>query len=150
VACGAAINNSRCEAVVGLRETIVTVVSCTSSYTSIISINRCPWVSMALASSGSSHEVVLGGSLLVSKFGIFAVLACVVVCHTKTMRLTIVCIGFASDGLIRVVVAVVIIIVVVIVPVGAVLVLTEHEGLEGRDVFHGRFELCCQICVGGC
>ena len=71
---------------------------------------------MALsASSGPSHEVVLSGSLLVPKFGIFAVLAGVVFGHTKAMCPAIVRIGFASVGWIRVVVVVVVVVIVVVV-----------------------------------
>jgi len=94
---------------------MVTVISCTISY-AIVSINRCPCLSVALPCSGSSHEVVLGGVLLMSKLGVFTVLAVMIVGHSKSVRPAIVVVGFAPVRIVRVlIVAFVVVIAVVVV-----------------------------------
>jgi hypothetical protein len=100
---------------------MVTVISGTIRY-AISGIYRCPWRSVALARSGSSHDVVLGGALLVAKLGVLAVLAVMIVSHSKAVRPAIILFGFASVWIVLVWI-VSIIVVVIVVFVGSVLVL---------------------------
>ena len=122
------------------------MICCTSCYASA-GINRCPLPSVALTRRRASHEVVLGGCLLVAELGVLAVLACVVVRHAKTVRPTVIFVGFVAVW-IGVGGIVMIVVVVVAVFVIAVLVLAENKVLEGRDVVHCCLELCRQVCVG--
>ena len=123
---------------------MVTVISCTISY-AIVSINRCPCLSGSLACSGSSHEVVPVGVLLVSKLGVFTVLACVIAGNSKSVCPTVVGVGFASVRIGCVWIISVIVVIVVVVIVVAVLLLAQHKVLERRDVCHCCPELFGQV-----